>query len=325
VKPIIRGVLIIGLGKIGMEYDINISNSKIVYSHSRAFSIHPNFEVLGAVDSSVLKCKTFSEKYLKPSYNSVSEALSILNPDVVVISAPTKYHKSILCEILEFSSPEAILCEKPLSYSVDEAGEMLKLCDIKGVKLFVNYIRQSDPGSIIIRDLINSGKIGKKFKGTAWYSKGFIHNGSHFFNLLEYWLGPCKDYSIISKGRLWQDHDPEPDVYVEFEKGTVVFMSAWEESFSHYALELISDYCRIRYEKGGELILLEKTKTDPNFPDYTVLNGLPEIIASDMDRYQLNVVEQLFQALSNKNSSICSGFDAYETIKQITKITNKIK
>ena len=320
----IRGVLIIGLGKIGMEYDINISDSNIVYSHSRAFSMHPGFEVLGAVDSSALKCKIFSEKYLKPSYNSVSEALSILNPHVVVIAAPTKYHKSILCEILEFSSPEAILCEKPLSYSVEEAGEMLELCDLKGVKLFVNYIRRSDPGAIIIRDLISSGKIGKKFKGFAWYSKGFIHNGSHFFNLLEYWLGPCKNSSIISKGRLWQDHDPEPDVYVEFEKGTVAFMSAWEESFSHYSLELISDDGRIRYEKGGELILLEKTKTDPNFPDYTVLSGLPEIITSNMDRYQLNVVEQLSQALSNKEASICNGFDAYETIKQITKITNKI-
>ena len=100
-------------------------------------------------------------------------------------------------------------------------------------------------------------------------------------------------------------------------------MSAWEESFSHYSLELISDDGRIRYEKGGELILLEKTKTDPNFPDYTVLSGLPEIITSNMDRYQLNVVEQLSQALSNKEASICNGFDAYETIKQITKIANK--
>lgn len=320
----IRGVLIIGLGKIGMEYDINIPDSNIVYSHSRAFSMHPGFEVLGAVDPSALKCKIFSEKYLKPSYNSVSDALSVLNPQVVVIAAPTNYHKSILCEILEFSSPEAILCEKPLSYSVKEAGEMLELCELKGVKLFVNYIRRSDPGSIFIRDLISSGKIGKKFKGIAWYSKGFIHNGSHFFNLLEYWLGPCKDSSIISKGRLWQDHDPEPDVYVEFEKGTIAFISAWEESFSHYALELISDNGRIRYEKGGELILLEKTRTDPNLPNYTVLSGLPEIISNTMERYQLNVVEQLFHALSNKEASICNGIDAYETMKQVIKITNKI-
>lgn len=320
----VRGVLIIGLGQIGMEYDINISDSKIVYSHSRAFSIHPNFEILGAVDSSVLKCNIFSEKYLKPSYNTVLEALSKLNPNVIVIATPTKHHKSILFEILEHSSPEAILCEKPLSYSVEEASQMLELCELKGVKLFVNYIRRSDPGAINIRDLIHSGKIGNKFKGTAWYSKGFIHNGSHFFNLLEYWLGPCKEFSIISQGRLWQDHDPEPDVYVEFEKGAIAFMSAWEESFSHYSIELISDKGRIRYEKGGELILFEKTKTDPNFPNYTVLSGLPEIISSNMESYQLNVVEQLFQALSKKEASICNGLDAYETMKQTIKITNKI-
>ncbi len=320
----VRGVLIIGLGQIGMEYDFNISDSKIVYSHSRAFTKHPNFEILGAVDSSISKCNIFSEKYLKPSYSTISEALCKLNPDVIVIAAPTKYHKSILFEIIEHSLPEAILCEKPLSYSIEEASQMLELCELKGVKLFVNYIRRSDPGAINIRNLIHSGVIGNKFKGIAWYSKGFIHNGSHFFNLLEYWLGPCQDFSIISPGRLWQDYDPEPDVYVEFEKGAIAFMSAKEESFSHYSIELISDNGRIRYEKGGELILLEKTKTDPNFPDYTVLSGLPEIISNNMECYQFNVAEQLFQALSNNEASICTGIVAYETMKQVINITNKI-
>lgn len=320
----IRGVVIIGLGQIGMEYDINISDNKIVYSHSRAFSLHPNFEILGAVDPSALKCKIFSDKYFKPSYCSISEALSILDPHVVVIAVPTKHHKAILFEILDYSTPEAILCEKPLSYDVEEASQMIELCKSKNVKLFVNYIRRSDPGSIFVRNLINSGKIGNRFKGLVWYSKGFIHNGSHFFNLLEYWLGPCKNSSIISKGRLWQNQDPEPDVYVEFEKGVITFLSAWEESFSHYSIELISDNGRIRYDKGGELIILEKTEIDSNFPDYKVLNGLPETISSNMSRYQYNVIEELYQALSNKEASICNGFDAYETLKQIYKITNKI-
>ena len=102
-------------------------------------------------------------------------------------------------------------------------------------------------------------------------------------------------------------------------------MSAREESFSHYSIEIIFDNGRIWYEKGGELILFEKTKTDPNFPNYIVLSGLPEIISNNMESYQLNVVEQLFQALSNKEASICYGIDAYETMKHVIKITNKIK
>jgi hypothetical protein len=43
-----------------------------------------------------------------------------------------------------------------------------------------------------------------------------------------------------------------------------------------------------------------------------------------MESYQLNVVEQLFKALSKKEASICNGLDAYETMKQIIRITNKI-
>ena len=34
-------------------------------------------------------------------------------------------------------------------------------------------------------------------KGVCWYSKGLLNNGSHFINLLEFWLG---DY--VSNKRL---------------------------------------------------------------------------------------------------------------------------
>ncbi len=321
-----RGVLIIGLGQIGMEFDFDISDNKFVYSHSRAFSLHPSFQLIGGVDSCVLKCKKFSEKYLLPSFNSIPLALSKLMPQIVVIAAPTKYHKTILFEILENDNclPEAILCEKPLSYTEEEAAQMINFCVNKKVKLYVNYMRRSDPGAIRIKNMIDSGEMGKWIKGVAWYSKGLIHNGSHFINLLEFWLGPCKDSKIINNGRLWQNNDPEPDVYIEFEKGSVVFMSAKEECYSHYSIELICEYGRIRYEKGGELILLEKTTSDQNFPSYFVLNGSPEIIINNMERYQLNVVEQLFKELSGDDGSICRGNDALETVRQTTKIVNKL-
>ena len=64
---------------------------------------------------------------------------------------------------------------------------------------------------IDIKKRISSGSIARPIKGNVWYSKGFIHNGSHLVNLMEFWLGSVIKHSIISNGRFWNDKDPEPD------------------------------------------------------------------------------------------------------------------
>jgi predicted dehydrogenase len=315
-----KGSLIIGLGQIGMEYDLNIPVDQAVFTHARAFSIHPEFELLGAVDPSSEKRSRFTQKYDKPAFADIAEALQRTNPQIVVIASPTDYHRAILEEVLSLSKPLAILCEKPLAYNISDARLMVELCEQKGVRLFVNYVRRSEPGSIEVSDRIHKGLIKVPIKGMVWYTKGFFNNGSHFFNLLEFWLGAYQRSTVISEGRLWQDTDPEPDIFVEFERGGITFLAAWEESFSHYTIELLSPSGRLRYEKGGGYIVWQATHTDPSFPDYSVLKDSPEIIPNSMDRYQWHVTDQLNKALAGQAASICSGSEAFTTLEYMNQI-----
>jgi predicted dehydrogenase len=320
-----KGILIIGLGQIGMEYDLNIPIDQAVFSHARAFFIHPAFEILGAVDPSSEKRSSFTQKYDKPAFADIAEALHRTNPQVVVIASPTDFHKANLVEVLSLSSPLAILCEKPLANNISDARLMIDLCEQSGVDLFVNYMRRSEPGSIKVKDLIYNGLIEVPIKGIAWYSKGFLHNGSHLFNLLEFWLGAYQRSTLVSAGRHWQDFDPEPDVFVEFEKGSIIFLAAWEESFSHYTIELLSHSGRLRYEKGGEHITWQATYADPSFKGYTILNDSPELIPNSMNRYQWHVTDQLSKALDGQTASICSGIEALTTLEYMHQIINTNK
>ena len=317
-----KGCLIIGLGQIGMEYDLQIPPGQAVYTHTRAFSMHPEFELLGSVDPSADKRSHFTQNYHKPAFSDLTEALQHTDPQIIIIASPTVYHKAILEEVLILSKPLAILCEKPLSYDISEARMMIGLCEQKGVSLFVNYMRRSDPGVIEVRDRILNGLIKGPIKGVAWYSKGFLHNGSHFFNMLEFWLGPYQRSTVISKGRLLQDQDSEPDIYVEFERGNITFLAAWEEAFSHYTVELLSPSGRLRYEKGGEYISWQATQSDASFSGYTILKDQPEIIPNSMDRYQWHVTDQLANALAGQSTSLCSGKEALTTLEYMNQIIN---
>ncbi|MCZ8286232.1 MAG: hypothetical protein O9353_12330, partial [Bacteroidia bacterium] len=185
---------------------------------------------------------------------------------------------------------------------------------------FVNYIRRTDPGVIEIKRRIESGEIGMPVKGNAWYSKGILNNGSHFLNLLEFWLGDITSTRVMEPGRLWGDHDPEPDVEVRFERGAVVLRAAWEEAFSYYAVELLSHCGRLRYERGGELIEWQAVYSDPSFKGYKILGSEREEIANGMAIYQWHVYDQIHDHLAGKATTLCTGRQALKTLEAIESI-----
>ncbi len=315
--------LLIGLGQIGMGYDLALDPAKAVYTHARAFSAHPAFELIGAVDPIETQRDLFKQHYGQPAYPTNASALQAQTASVVVIASPTAQHSVTLKEVLAHSTPKLILCEKPLAYDLDEAREMVEACESAGVKLFVNYMRRADPGAIEIKARIESGQIAAPIKGVVWYSKGFLHNGSHFFNLLEFWLGSFIKAKIMDAGRLWDNQDPEPDVQVEFERGKVAFIAAWEEAFSHYTIELLSTSGRLRYEHGGESIAWQSTHADPNIAGYEILQNEPELVTNGMSHYQWNVVDQLADALANKPLTLSTGKQSLATLEAMRQIINQ--
>ncbi|NQW69743.1 MAG: Gfo/Idh/MocA family oxidoreductase [Betaproteobacteria bacterium] len=318
-----KNCIIIGLGQIGMGYDLANPSAKVVYTHAKALAIHPAFNLVGGVDPSKMQRILFEEHYRRPAYFSIADALEQNTVSVVVVASPTANHCMAIKEVLAYSSPKAILCEKPLAFDLADAHEMIEICESAGVKLFVNYMRRADPGCIEIKARIESGQITGPIKVVVWYSKGFLHNGSHFFNILEFWLGSFIKAKIIDPGRLWNNQDPEPDVQVEFERGKAFFIASWEESFSHYTIELLSPSGRLRYEQGGEVVAWQSTHADPNFVGYVQLQTNPEIITNGMVRYQWHVAEQLANALEDKPTTLSTGRESLATIRSIHQIFNQ--
>jgi len=67
-----------------------------------------------------------------------------------------------------------------------------------------------------LKKLIHEGKFGKIYKGTIWYTKGIIENGSHFVDLFQWLLGEAQEVQVMNPGRKWDGHDPEPDLQINF-------------------------------------------------------------------------------------------------------------
>ncbi len=314
------GVLVLGLGQIGMGYDLGLNSDTCVFTHARAFSRHPSFELIGAIDPVADKRTAFEQKYYAPAYCDVDAALRLQSPHVVIVAGPTSSHCALLKKILDQSHPLAVLCEKPLSDDLQEAKAMVELCEKRGVRLYVNYIRRSDPGVIEIKRRMESGEITGPFKGIVWYAKGFLHNASHFFNLLEYWLGPMSRYAVLSFGEKRGISDSDVDACVWFERGMVNFQALRSEDFTHHGIELFARNGRLHYVNGQDHMHWQGTRPDPDFAGYTVLSCQPELIPTGRFTYQLHVAGQLAEAIAGKDAALCSGEDALQTLASVRKI-----
>lgn len=314
------GALVVGLGQIGMGFDLKLDPSAHILTHARAFQQHPAFQLLGGVDPDVGRRKLFEDHYGGKAYADIDAAMSALRPDVVAVSTPTELHSKTVHSILKTRVPTAILCEKPLSYDIEEARDIVDVCREGNCRLYVNYIRRSDPGVAEVKRRLLEGDIACPVKGVVWYSKGLLNNGSHFFNLLKYWLGDMHEIRVVQPGRLWGGLDPEPDLMVSFVHGSICFLAAREENFSHYTIELIAPNGRLRYEQGGDRILWQPTTADATCEGYTVLSPIEEIINADLARIQWHVADQMAASLGGHQGRISSGSDALQTLEVLLAI-----
>ena len=313
-------VLIVGLGRIGVGYDLLHEPDEYVLSHARAFQCHPGFRLVGGVDPDAGQRGQFQDQYDCPAFSDLRVAIVATNPSVVVVATPTDLHYSTVQAVLAAGKPIAILCEKPLSFDLIEAHALVRLCKDKNCALYVNYMRRSDVGVDEVLQRLQDGRIALPVKGLVWYSKGLFNSASHFVNLLQYLLGDVKKVRVLDKGRLLEGTDPEPDVEIEFVGGNIHFAALRVEHYFHNSMELMARNGRLRYERGGQQITWESTAANPVYLGYTTLGTELELLRSDFFRQQFYVADELAASLAGKSSRICSGDEALGTLDVLTKI-----
>jgi predicted dehydrogenase len=291
-------VAIIGLGRIGLGYDLS-SGPEEILSHSKAFLLHPGFQLVGGADLDAADRSAFEQFTAVKAWSSVADMLAQLKPQVVAVASPTGSHLAMV-ELAVAHAPLAILCEKPLAATMKEGQRIADLCREAGVLLGVNYIRRFDPALQAMGRELRAGLLGEVYKGTLWYSKGLLHNGSHYLDLLLDWLGPVEKLDILDTGPVQTLAGPEPDVAFRFASGCRLYaLAAREERYSLIDLDLVGTAGRLRYANLGATLERWSTQEDPMFPGYTILGQIADMPQPDLGRYQWHVAEALFQAIAH--------------------------
>ena len=312
---------VIGLGNIGFGYDRDLCERKFILSHSRALSAHPDFELLAGVDPNPDLRKALSLVYDVDTFNTIDDLLAHYEPELIVNATPTSLHLKTVKTILSAYSPKAILCEKPLSYDFEEASELVNICNEANVKLYVNFLRRADPGILQLKRFIKTTALRFPFDAYVEYTKGLIHNGSHFADLFHFLFGPIQAYGEkIHDGQI-VDKDGLVHTDFSFEHGRVIF-----NFVDHYCDERPVIKCSF---SNGQMLYYRDGKIQLNYDTFISASATDmekaKVIEGDMDHYQYNVLNQLAAALRDLENTLSTGHEALATQFWLNKAVGDLR
>jgi len=204
------GVAVIGAGMAGKAHAAAYRNAPALYD-----SILPEVRLVSIADAYApageAAAKRFGYSRFDTSWQAIAEADDV---DVVSVVVANHLHREIVEGLL--SAGKHVLCEKPLSDTLDDARAMAKAADNAGTLARIGLTFRRAPGIAFIRELVQSGRLGNvlhvsirywtdyaadpksaiswRFKGPAG-SGALADVGSHASYLAEFLAGQAVNVS----------------------------------------------------------------------------------------------------------------------------------
>jgi len=179
---------------------------RISKRHIEAIKETPGVEIALVCDIIEERAKKTAEELNVPYVTDYSDIKGV---DVVSVLTPSGNHPEHVAEIAERTDVPYIVCEKPLSLTVREVHEVFSRVDKVGKTLLPVYQNRYNPLVIMLKDLIDSGKLGKlhqficnviwnrndayfdiDWHGTRSLDGGVLYTqASHYVDMLHYFFG----------------------------------------------------------------------------------------------------------------------------------------
>lgn len=145
-------VALIGAGKMGI-------------SHLSILGAHPDVDVVGVCDTSKM-VNDFLSKYGKFNcFTEYQKMISEVKPDAVIVAVPTKFHYSIIKDLLDKNIH--VFAEKPFCLAVSEGEELVKTAAAKKLVNQIGYHNKFIGTFGEVKKLVASGVLGELYHFTG--------------------------------------------------------------------------------------------------------------------------------------------------------------
>ena len=143
---------VIGVGSMGRH-------------HARMYNELNGVELVAVADADGERAEEISRRYKIRPYTDYREMLNREGPDLVSVAVPTEFHYQVALEVIERGVH--LLIEKPIASTVEEAKEIIRRADQRGLKLAVGHVERFNPAVIELKKRLEQRELGRVFLAHA--------------------------------------------------------------------------------------------------------------------------------------------------------------
>jgi predicted dehydrogenase len=133
-------------------------------THAQCHAALPNAKLVAVADPEKDRREQFAKQYGAAPYPSLEEMLKA-DIDMVDITMPTYLHRDAV--VAAAAAKKHILCEKPMALTLPQCDEMIAAVQKAGVKFMVAHVIRFWPEYTVIKQILDSGRLGKIKFATA--------------------------------------------------------------------------------------------------------------------------------------------------------------
>lgn len=323
-------IAVIGAGHLGKE-------------HARIYSEIPEVNLVGIVDINKDTGEAVARRCNTKYYSSFKEILNKVNAASVVV--PTRFHYEITRELLK--NGIHVLVEKPMTGTVSEAEDLIKLSKETSTILQPGYIERFNPAIEAIRKL----DVSLKFIECHRLSP-FTFRSADIGVVLDLMIHDIDIILDLSKSKVKKidavgvsvisDKEDIANARIQFENGCVANITASRVSFEPMRkIRLFSEnsYISLDYHKQEAIIYKKSPELTPKSiitenTDVSTIKDLKNFVFGDLlkiERIKMNnqeplrkELESFISCVNNGKQPVVSGEDGINAIKVATIIKEEI-
>jgi predicted dehydrogenase len=307
-------VSIIGLGKIGSQYDLTDKSQGL--THASAVLNDSRFELIGGVDQDSHSRTLFQNSYGVRAFPSIRELMAHSAPDVVTIATTTDNHIKDIVELLEYQAIKLVLCEKPISRKIQDLERVDHILELSEKTVLVNYQRRTEITAHKIRTLIKEEQFGAFLGGSGFYSRGYFNNASHMIDLLEWWLeSKFEIINLIEVSK--QSGDYDATMAFRLRNQNFLLQAIPSSLTSIFEINLQFELAQIRYSAGGAHIYIDDVMEDKNFKGIRTISTSNIPLLANHSSTLASVYNDIYSRLIGETSFLTTAAEALDLIKRM--------
>ena len=175
-------------------------NEGLPVSYSEALHSRPEVELVAGAERDRKRLAIFGERYgIEALYTDAIEMMRQERLDIVAVCTNVKGRSYLTCAAVEHGA-KAVIVEKPMVFTLEEADRMVQACAERGVPLVAGAISTVHPSFEKAKQLVEDGTIGEVVSIEAGFYLSQHQNWTYFIDSPPAWVCGIGDLPRLENG-----------------------------------------------------------------------------------------------------------------------------